>query len=152
MRDGHYLLRSNLSAGDPSELWTRYVQLTEIEAAFRVLKSELEIRPIYHRTGTRVDAHIMVAFLAYCLMVTLKERLKASAPGLTGKAVLEKLSTIQMLDVVIPTTNGKSLEMRRYTQPEQDHKLILEKLKMRLPKQPPPRIRALPATAKVVNL
>jgi len=152
LRDGHYLLRSNLSAGDPSVLWARYIQLTEIEAAFRVLKSELEIRPIYHRIEARVEAHIMVAFLAYCLMVTLNKRLEALAPGLKGKAVLEKLSTIQMLDVLIPTTDGRTLEMRRYTQPEKDQKLILEKLNMKLPKQPPPRIRAQHLAAQVVNL
>jgi transposase len=152
IRDGHYLLRSNLSAGDPSVLWARYIQLTEIEAAFRIIKSELEIRPIYHRTEARVEAHIMVAFLAYCLMVTLNKRLEAVAPGLTGKAVLEKLSTIQMLDVVIPTTDGRSLEMRRYTQPERDQKLLLDKMNMKLPKQPPPRIRTQRLALQAVNL
>ena len=151
-RDGHYLLRSNLSAGDPAVLWQRYVQLTEIEAAFRCLKSDLEIRPIYHRTEARVEAHIFVAFLAYCLMVTLNQRLKVAAPGLTGKAVLEKLSTIQMLDVVIPTTDGRSLEMRRYTQPEKDQQLILNQMKLKLPKQPPPRINARPSEPQVVNM
>ena len=101
-RDGYYLLRSNLSAEDPAVLWARYVQLTQIEAVFRSLKSELGIRPIYHQKEDRTDAHILVAFLAYCLQVTLKNRLMAYAPGLTPAAVLDKLGTIQMIDVCIP--------------------------------------------------
>jgi transposase len=98
-RDGHYPLRSNLMAEDPAVLWTRYVQLTQIEAVFRSLKSELGIRPVYHRLEPRVDAHIPVAFLAYCLQITLKNRLQIHAPGLTPTAVLEKLSTVQTIDV-----------------------------------------------------
>ena len=123
-RDGHYLLRSNLTAEDPAVLWTRYVQLTQIEAAFRSLKSELGIRPIYHRLEHRVDAHILVAFLAYCLQVTLKNRLQIHAPGLTPTAVLEKLATIQMIDVWIPTRDGRWLILPRYTQPAKDLKTV----------------------------
>jgi transposase len=88
LRDGHYLLRTNLVAEDPAVLWDRYVQLTQIEAAFKCLKSELGIRPIHHQLEHRVDAHILVAFLAYCLTVTLKHRLRMHAPGLTPRAVL----------------------------------------------------------------
>src|ERR1700675_2362348 len=99
LRDGHYLLRSNLTGADPAVLWTRYVQLTQIESAFRSLKSELGIRPIYHHLEHRVDAHILIAFLAYCLQVTLKNRLALHAPGLTPTAVMEKLATIQMINV-----------------------------------------------------
>lgn len=102
LRDGHYLLRSNLTAEDPEVLWTRYVQLTQIEADFRSLKSELRVRPIYHQLTHRADAHILVAFLAYCLQVTLKNRLMAHAPGLTPASAMEKLSSIQMIDVCIP--------------------------------------------------
>jgi transposase len=142
LRDGHYLLRSNLVAEDPAVLWERYVQLTQIEAAFKSLKSELGIRPIYHQLEHRVEAHILVAFLAYCLMVTLKHRLQALAPGLTSKAVLEKLATIQMLDVCFPTTNGRWLVMPRYTQPEPDQQILLHRLKLSLPQQPPPRLKA----------
>src|SRR5207245_3956846 len=98
-RDGHYLLRSNLTAGDPAVLWTRYVQLTQIETVFRSLKSELSIRPIRHQLETRADAHVLIAFLAYCLQVTLKNRLTMHAPGLTPAAVFEKLATIQMVEV-----------------------------------------------------
>ena len=102
-RDGHYLLRSNLTGGDPAVLWARYVQRTQIEAVFRSLKSELGIRPVYHQLAHRVDAHILVAFLAYSFQVTLKHRLLIHAPGLTPAAVLEKLASIQMIDVPLPT-------------------------------------------------
>jgi len=142
LRDGHYLLRSNLTGADPAVLWTRYVQLTQIESAFRSLKSELGIRPIYHHLERRVDAHILIAFLAYCLQVTLKNRLWLLAPGLTPSAVMEKLATIQMIDVWIPTVDGRWLILPRYTQPEKDTKILLEKLKLELPTQPPPRITA----------
>jgi transposase len=139
-RDGHYLLRTNLVAEDPAVLWDRYMQLTQIEAAFKCLKSDLGIRPIYHQLEHRVDAHILVAFLAYCLTVTLKYRLAEYAPGLTPRAVLEKLGSIQMLDVVLPTTDGRCLVMPRHTEPEQDLALLLHHLKLSLPPQPPPRI------------
>jgi len=142
LRDGHYLLRSNLTSADPAVLWTRYVQLTQIEGAFRSLKSELGIRPIYHHLEHRVDAHILIAFLAYCLQVTLKNRLWLHAPGLTPTAVMEKLATIQMIDVWIPTVDGRWLILPRYTQPEKDTKILLQKLKLELPTQPPPRITA----------
>ena len=139
-RDGHYLLRSNLTAEDPAVLWTRYVQLTQIESVFRSLKTDLGIRPIYHRLEKRVDAHILIAFLAYCLQVTLKNRLQIHAPGLTPTAVLEKLSTIQMIDVWIPTRDGRWLILPRYTQPAKDLKVLLEQIQLCLPSQPPPRI------------
>jgi transposase len=142
LRDGHYLLRSNVSGEDPAVLWTRYVQLTQIESVFRSLKSELGIRPVYHRLEHRVDAHILIAFLAYCLQVTLKNRLMLHAPGLTPTAVLEKLSAIQMIDVYIPTVDGRWLILPRYTQPEKDLLLLLGKLHIDLPAQPPPRITA----------
>ena len=139
-REGRYLLRSNLTEENPAILWERYVQLTEIEAAFKCLKSDLAIRPIYHQLPHRIEAHILVAFLAYCLMVTLKKRLTARAPGLTPQAVLEKLSTIKMIDVHLPTTDGRELRMPRYTQPEKEHFLLLEEIGLELPPQPPPRI------------
>jgi transposase len=143
-RDGHYLLRSNLTGEDPGVLWERYVQLTQIEAAFKVMKSELGLRPIYHQLGHRVEAHILVAFLAYCLLVTLKNRLQALAPGLTPRAVLETLAPIQMLDVTFPTTDGRRLVMPRYTQPTPEQKLLLHQLQLSLPAQPPPRIQLQP--------
>ena len=141
LRDGHYLLRSHLVSDDPAVLWDRYVQLTQIEAAFKALKSELGLRPIYHQLEHRVEAHILVAFLAYGLLVTLKNRLPALAPGLTPQAVLEKLAGIEMLDVCFPTTDGRRLVMPRYTQPEPDQQLLLPRLKLALLPQPPPRLR-----------
>lgn len=144
LRDGHYLLRSNMSGEDPGVLWERYIQLTQIEAAFKTMKSELGLRPIYHQLGHRVEAHILVAFLAYCLLVTLKNRLQALAPGLTARAVLEALAPIQMLDVTFPTTDGRRLVMPRYTQPTPEQKLLLHQLRLTLPEQPPPRIQIQP--------
>jgi transposase len=141
-RDGHYLLRSNLTAEDPAVLWARYIQLTQIEAAFRSLKSDLGLRPVYHRLEHRVDAHIFVAFLAYCLQVTLKNRLQIHAPGLTPTSVLEKLATIQIIDVWIPTRDGRWLILPRYTQPAKDLQILLEQIQLKLPSQPPPRITA----------
>jgi transposase len=140
LRDGHYLLRTNLVVEDPAVLWDRYVQLTQIEAAFKCLKSDLGIRPIHHQLEHRVDAHILVAFLAYCLTVTLKHQLRMHAPGLTPRAVLEKLAGIQMLDVSFPTTDGRRLTMPRYTEPDPEQALLLHHLNLALPQQPPPRI------------
>jgi hypothetical protein len=140
LRDGHYLLRTNLLAEDPAALWDRYVQLTQVEAAFQCLKSDLGIRPIHHQLEHRVDAHILVAFLAYCLTVTLRHRLRMHAPGLTPLAVLEKLAGIQMLDVSFPTTDGRRLIMPRYTEPNPEQALLLHHLSLVLPQQPPPRI------------
>ena len=144
-RDGHYLLRSNLTAEDPAVLWTRYVQLTQIESVFRSLKSELGIRPIHHQLEHRADAHVLIAFLAYCLQVTLKNRLMIHAPGLTPAAVLEKLATIQMVEVWIPMLDGRWLVLPRHTQPEKDVQAMLDHLHLTLPSQPPPRIKASPA-------
>ena len=138
--EGHYLLRSNLSGEDPAVLWQRYIQLTEIEAAFRNLKSDLAVRPIHHQKDPRIEAHIFVAFLAYCLYVTLQQRLRALAPGLTSRAVIEKMCAIQMIDVHLPTTDGRLLILSRYTQPEPDHQLLLQRLHLTLPGQPPPKI------------
>ena len=140
-RDGHYLLRSNLTGEDPAVLWARYVQLTQIESVFRSLKSELGIRPIYHQLEHRADAHVLIAFLAYCLQVTLKNRLMIHAPGLTPAAVLEKLATIQLVEVWIPMVDGRWLVMPRHTQPEKDVQAVLDHLHISLPSQPPPRIK-----------
>jgi hypothetical protein len=151
LRDGHYLLRSNLVGEDPTVLWERYIQLTQIEAAFKTLKSELGLRPLYHQLEKRVEAHIFVAFLAYALSVTLKQRLTPLAPGLTPRAVLEKLGTIQMLDVCLPTTDGRWLIMPRYTQPQPEQMLMLHQLNLSLPSQPPPRIKAQRETTETVQ-
>jgi transposase len=141
-REGCYLLRSNLTATDPAILWQYYIQLTEIEQAFKELKSDLSLRPIYHQLDHRIEAHIFVAFIAYCLQVTLKFQARQLAPGLTPRAILEKLSAIQMVDVHLPTTDGRHLILPRYTQPDPDQQLLLQRLKLALPQQPPPRIRS----------
>ena len=152
LRDGHYLLRTNLVAEDPAVLWDRYIQLTQIEAAFKCLKSDLGIRPIYHQLEHRVEAHIMVAFLAYCLTVTLKHRLKAYAPGLTPRAVLEKMASIQMLDVSFPTTDGRLLVMPRHTEPDNELAVLLHHINLVLPPQPPPRITVAASTTPFPKL
>src|SRR6516164_11062908 len=141
-RDGHYLLRSNLTSEDPAVLWTRYVRLTQIESAFRSLKSELGIRPIYHQLEHRADAHVLIAFLAYCLQVTLNNRLLIHAPGLTPSSVFEKMATIQMVEVWIPMVDDRWLVLPRYTQPEKDVQALLHQIRITLPLQPPPRIKA----------
>lgn len=140
-RDGHYLLRGFAAGDQAAPLWERYMQLTEIEAAFKTLKSDLQLRPIRHHLELRIEAHILVCFLAYCLNVTLRKRLEAHAPGLTPREVLQSLSGILMLDVHVPLVDGRELVMPRYTQPEAEHRLVLEKLGWDLPPQPPPRIR-----------
>lgn len=141
-REGCYLLRSNLTATDPAMLWQYYIQLTEIEQAFKELKGDLSIRPIYHQTDERIEAHIFIAFIAYCLQVTLKHQARQLAPGLTPRSILEKFSTMQMMDVHLPTTDGRYLILPRHTQPDRDMKLLLAQLQLVLPKQPPPKIVA----------
>jgi hypothetical protein len=141
-REGRYLLRSNLTGRDPAELWRFYIQLVEVEAAFKNLKDDLQLRPIHHQLEERIEAHIFVAFLAYCLHVTLRARLKPLAPGLTPRAVLDKFAAIQMLDVHFPTTDGRTLIMSRRTELTADQKLLVSQLKLKLPPQPAPRIRA----------
>lgn len=141
-RDGHYLLRSNLTAEDPAVLWTRYVQLTQIESVFRCLKTELSIRPIHHQLEHRADAHVLIAFLAYCLQVTLKNQLMIHASGLTPASVFEKMATIQMVEVWFPMLDGRWLMLPRYTQPQKDVPAMLNKLDINLPSQPPPRIKS----------
>ena len=124
-REGRYLLRSNLTDTDPSKLWTFYVQLTQVEEAFKNLKGDLALRPIHHQLEARVEAHIFIAFLAYCLQVTLGRRLRDLAPGLSARAVLEKFAAVQMLDVRIPTSDGREVRLTRYTQPEPELQLLL---------------------------
>jgi len=139
-REGRYLLRTNLCGREPAQLWQFYIQLTEIEAAFKNLKDELQLRPIYHQLQSRIEAHIFVAFMAYCLHVTLRARLKPLAGGLTPRAVLDKFAAIQMLDVHFPTTDARTLILSRYTEPNVDQQILLQQLNLTLPPQPPPRI------------
>ena len=139
-REGRYLLRSNLSQQEPEKLWQFYIQLTQVEAAFKDLKDDLSLRPIFHQTEKRIEAHIFVSFLAYCLHVHLRACLKPLAPGLTPRAVLDKFAAVQMLDVHVPPPDGRELVFRRYTQPEKDLRMLLAQLGWELPPQAPPRI------------
>jgi transposase len=141
-REGRYLLRTNLTSTDPSHLWERYLQLVHVEEAFRNLKGDLGIRPIYHQRESRVEAHVFISFLAFALHATLKARLRDLAPGLTPRAALEKLSTLQMIDVIFPTSDGRTLTLPRHTQPNDDVKLLLDRLHLTLPDQPRPRLSA----------
>lgn len=139
-REGRYLLRSNLGAGNPGDLWEKYLLLTQIEQAFKDLKGDLSIRPVYHQTDARIEAHIFVCFLAYCLMVTLKNIARSHAPGLTPRAIIEKLRRMQMIDVHLPTTDGRTILLQRHTEPDKETTLLLSKLQITLPDQPPPKI------------
>jgi Transposase DDE domain len=139
-REGRYLLRTNLTENDPALLWQYYIQLVAVEQAFKNLKGDLAIRPIFHQEERRIEAHIFIAFLAYCLQITLQRRLHALAPGLTARSALEKFAAVQMIDVHLPTTDGRELLLTRYTQPEPELQLLIRQLKLSLPPQPPPRI------------
>jgi len=118
------------------------MQLTHVEEAFKTLKSDLNLRPIHHQLEHRVEAHILVAFLGYCLQVTLRHKLRQHAPGLTPREALSSLGAIKMVDVQLPTTDGRTLILPRYTEPESQQQMFLDKLDLTLPPQPPPRIRA----------
>jgi hypothetical protein len=139
-QEGQYLLRSNLVGEEASTLWKYYIQLVEVEQAFKTLKMDLSLRPIYHKKDERIEAHIFVAFLSYCLQVTLQQRLKALAPGLTVRSILEKFGSIQLVDVHLPTTDGRELRLPRYTEPNKEQLLLLSRLNMNLPPQPRPEL------------
>src|SRR6202023_435233 len=142
LREGRYLLRTNLVEEDPAKLWNHYLLLVAVEEAFKNLKGDLAIRPIFHQLEARVEAHVFIAFLAYCLHVTLARRLHALAPGLTPRSVFQKFAAVQMIDVRLPTTDGRELLLTRYTEPEPELNLLLTKLKLELPAQPSPKITA----------
>ena len=139
-REGRYLLRSNLTDEDPATLWHYYMQLTEIEQAFKDLKHDLAIRPVFHQREARIEAHLFVSFIAYCLHVTLKNLARPHAPGLTPRAILETFATLQMVDVHLPTTDGRHLVLPRHTRPNAEHALLLHQLNLQLPTQPAPRL------------
>lgn len=132
-REGAYLLRTNLTAATASELWAKYMQLTEVEAAFRALKSELSIRPLFHRLERRVKAHVMVAFLGYALWVTLKHLLRRKQSAWSASRALAELATLQSADIVLPTTDGREIRLRRITEPTAEQKRLLAQLGIDLP-------------------
>jgi hypothetical protein len=127
-REGRYLLRTNLTATDPAELWRYYIQLVQAEEAFKNLKGDLAIRPIFHRHEHRIEAHVFIAFVAYCQHATSTRQLRPRASGLTARSVLDKFAAVQMIDVHIPTTDGREVVLTRYTEPERDLKFLLERL------------------------
>jgi hypothetical protein len=139
-REGRYLLRTNLTDNDPALLWQYYIQLVAVEEAFKNLKGDLAIRPIFHKDEGRIEAHIFIAFLAYAMQITLTRRLHALAPGLTARSALDKFAAVQMIDVHLPTTDGREILLSRYTHPEPELQLLISRLKLNLPPQPPPRI------------
>ncbi len=143
-REGRYLLRTNLSSKKPDKLWEIYIQLVRVEESFRNLKGDLAIRPIYHQLESRIKAPIFISFLAYGLHGTLGMQLKAKAPGLTPRSVLEQMKEMQMLNIQVPTTDGRWLQMARYTQPYKIQTLLLSQLGLQLPVQAPPKITATP--------
>jgi transposase len=134
-REGAYLLRTNLVAESAAELWKKYMQLTEAEAAFRALKSALSIRPLFHQLEPRVKAHILVAFLGYALWVTLKHLLQRKQSPLTPARVLALLATVQSADIVLPTTEGREIRLRRVTTPSPEQSAVLELLGIALPQR-----------------
>lgn len=141
-REGRYLLRTNLTDNDPALLWQYDIQLVAVEEAFKNLKGDLAIRPVFHQDEARIEAHIFLAFLAYCLQITLTRRLHALAPGLTARSALDKFAAVQMIDVHLPTTDGREIVLTRYTQPEPELQILIRQLKLTLPSQPPPKITA----------
>jgi len=134
-REGAYLLRTNLKEESPEGLWKKYIQLTEAEAAFRALKTELAIRPIFHQKEHRVKAHILVAFLGYALWVTFKHLLKRNQIDASPSRALALLSTLQSADIILPTTDGREIRLRRITQPNAEQKLLLDQLGISLPER-----------------
>lgn len=146
-REGRYLLRSNMTTQSPELVWENYLLLVRIEQAFKDLKGDLAIRPIWHHADRRIEAHIFVCFLSYCLHTTLRNLARQAAGGLTTAAIVDKLKTIQMIDVHLPTTDGRHLVLSRYTQPEPDIALLLARLNLTLPEQPQPKIYSTPAAA-----
>ena len=146
-REGRYLLRSNLTSSDPAQLWERYLILVQVEEAFRDLKGDLALRPFNHQLERRIEAHVFISFLAFALHATLRARLRSLAPGLTSRAVLEKMATLQMIDVKFPTTDSRTLTLPRHTQPNDDVQLLLDRLLLKLPDQPRPRLGPPPNSA-----
>jgi hypothetical protein len=141
-REGRYLLRTNLTDDDPAKLWQYYVQLVAVEEAFKTLKGDLAIRPVFHHDEKRIEAHIFVAFLAYCLQITLTRRLHGLAPGLTARSALQKFAAVQMIDVHLPTTDGREIILTRYTEPTPELRLLIDRMKLALPAQSPAKITA----------
>ena len=140
--EGTYLLRTNLPECDPKTLWKRYMIQGEIEYAFRELKNDLGLRPVYHQLDDRIEAHVFTAFMALCLFQTLRAIARERAPGLTPRQIVEKFRTVKMVDVVMPTTDHRIVTLPRYIEPKKDVAILLDSLGLTLPEQPPPKVSA----------
>ena len=138
--EGTYLLRTNMTDADPATLWRQYMIQGEIEQSFKEVKNDLGLRPVYHQLDNRIEAHIFVSYVAYCLQATLKNLTRSKACGLTPRQIFDKMKKIYMVDVKIPTTDGREIVMQRYGEPKDDVALVLSQLALRLPNQPPPKI------------
>ncbi|MDE2158917.1 MAG: hypothetical protein KGJ30_08330 [Burkholderiales bacterium] len=149
-REDRYLLRTNVTAHEAAALWSLYIQLAEVEQAFKEIKNGVAVRPIFHRNEERIGARIFVASLACCLQATLKAKLRALAGGTTPREVIEEFETMQMVDELLPTDDGRELTLSRHTQPEPEHKMLLDQLRLAPPTQPPPRITSTLAKLKAV--
>ena len=134
-REGAYLLRTNLTVDGAADLWKKYMQLTEVEAAFRTLKSELAIRPLFHQLEKRVKAHVLVAFLGYAMQVTLKHLLKRSGSEYSPCEALKWLAEIRSVDIVLPTVEGREIWLRRITKLDEQQQRILHQLRLQLPER-----------------
>ena len=135
LSEGCYLLRTNVKDWTAEELWKAYIQLTEAEAAFRIHKSDLRIRPIWHQRKERVEAHILVCFLAYVLWKTLAQRCQRAGLGDEPRKVLQELQQIRLVDVVLPTRKGIEIRKRCIGRPSDHQAILLERLGLRLPTQ-----------------
>jgi len=135
LSEGCYLLRTNVMDWSAEELWQAYVQLTEAEAAFRIEKSDLKIRPIWHQKEDRVLAHILVCFLAYVLWKTLGQMVKSSGLGDEPRRVLAELSKINLVDVILPTSEGVEIRKRCITRPTEHQEILLQHLGLTIPRQ-----------------
>ena len=129
-----------MTDADPSTLWRQYMIQGEIEQSFREVKNDLGLRPVYHQLDGRIKAHVFVSYVAYCLQATLKNLTRSKAGGLTPRQIFEKMKKIYMVDVRIPTTDGREIVMQRYGEPKDDVALVLSQLGLNLPTQPPPKI------------
>ena len=145
--EGTYLLRTNLADCDPKHLWKKYMLQGEIEHAFRELKNDLGLRPIHHRLDDRIEAHIFTAFMALCLLSTLRALSRASAPGLTPRQIIDKFKTIKMVDVILPATDNRTVILPRHIDPRPDTALLLAQLGLTLPSQPPSKVSS-PCTSQ----
>jgi transposase len=135
-------LRAFTDRQPPEKIWEFYLLLTRVEQAFKDLKGDLSVRPLYHQLDTRIEAHIFVSFLAYCFHTTLRQMSRVHAGGLTSAAIIEKFQSVQMIDIHLPTTDGRRIVMNRHTEPEPDIQLLQSKLDLILPPQPPPQVSA----------